>query len=47
MTPAIATTSLSFEDYVAYDDGTETRYELVNGALVETLPPVGDFSYLS
>jgi Uma2 family endonuclease len=23
----------SFEDYLAYDDGTETRYELVNGLL--------------
>jgi Uma2 family endonuclease len=38
MVPAIAT-SLSFEDYATYDDGTETRYELVDGALVEMTPP--------
>ena len=30
---------LSFEDYVAYDDGTATRYELVDGELVEMTPP--------
>jgi Uma2 family endonuclease len=26
---------LSLEDYLNYDDGTDTRYELVNGVLVE------------
>jgi len=26
---------LTFEEYLAYDDGTDTRYELVNGVLVE------------
>jgi len=25
----------SFEEYLTYDDGTDTRYELVNGGLVE------------
>lgn len=30
-----ARTRLSFEEYLAYDDGTDTRYELVDGALVE------------
>ncbi|KAM3092254.1 Uma2 family endonuclease [Phormidesmis sp. 146-35] len=25
---------LSFEDYLKYDDGTDTRYELVNGELI-------------
>lgn len=36
-----ATTALiSFEDYVAYDDGTAARYELVDGELVEMTPPV-------
>jgi Uma2 family endonuclease len=29
---------LSFDDYLAYDDGTDTRYELVDGELVE-MPP--------
>jgi Uma2 family endonuclease len=26
---------MSLEDYLSYDDGTDTRYELVDGALVE------------
>ncbi|WP_019499332.1 Uma2 family endonuclease [Pseudanabaena sp. PCC 6802] len=29
---------LTFEEYLAYDDGTDTRYELVNGELV-AMPP--------
>lgn len=29
---------LTFEEYLAYDDGTDTRYELVDGVLVE-MPP--------
>ncbi|WP_172353885.1 MULTISPECIES: Uma2 family endonuclease [Thermoleptolyngbya] len=32
---------MTFEDYLAYDDGTDTRYELVNGVLVE-MPPESD-----
>jgi Uma2 family endonuclease len=35
MTPATAKTRLTFEEYLDYDDGTDTRYELVNGVLVE------------
>lgn len=35
---SLASTHLTFEEYLAYDDGTDTRYELVNGALVE-MPP--------
>jgi Uma2 family endonuclease len=31
---AIATEKLTFAEYLAYDDGTDTRYELVNGELV-------------
>jgi Uma2 family endonuclease len=31
----------SFEEYLAYDDGTDTSYELVDGALVE-MPPESD-----
>lgn len=31
----IATKRLSFAEYLAYSDGTDTRYELVNGELVE------------
>lgn len=30
----ITTQRLTFEEYLAYDDGTDTRYELVNGVLV-------------
>ncbi len=29
---------LTMEDYLAYDDGTDTRYELVNGELT-VMPP--------
>lgn len=29
---------LTFEEYLAYNDGTDTRYELVDGKLVE-MPP--------
>jgi Uma2 family endonuclease len=35
------TTYLTFDDYLAYDDGTDTRYELVDGVLVE-MPPESD-----
>ena len=28
-------TKLSVEEFLAYDDGTETRYELVDGVLVD------------
>ena len=38
---ALSTTaaSFTFEDYVAYDDGSENRYELVDGELVAMTPP--------
>lgn len=31
-------TYLTFEEYLAYDDGTDTRYELEDGVLIE-MPP--------
>ncbi len=31
--------TLTFADYLAYDDGTDTRYELVRGHLVAMPPP--------
>lgn len=31
---ALATQKLSFEEYLAYSDGTDSRYELVDGELV-------------
>jgi Uma2 family endonuclease len=34
-------TPLTFEEYLAYDNGTDTRYELVDGVLVE-MPPESD-----
>ena len=40
MAPSTPTILLSFEDYVAYNDGSESRFELVDGALVEMTPPV-------
>lgn len=30
----ITTNKLTFEEYLTYSDGTDTRYELVNGELV-------------
>ncbi|MCL6750479.1 Uma2 family endonuclease [Nostoc sp. CCCryo 231-06] len=30
----ITTPKLTFEEYLTYDDGTDTRYELVNGELI-------------
>jgi Uma2 family endonuclease len=38
---AIAKPSFTFEDYLAYNDGTENRYELVDGELVLMNPPTG------
>jgi Uma2 family endonuclease len=38
---ATATKKLTLEEYLTYDDGTETRYELVDGELVE-MPPETD-----
>lgn len=37
----IPTKRLTFEEYLAYDDGTDNRYELVNGELVLMPPPTG------
>jgi Uma2 family endonuclease len=34
----IASQKMTLDDYLAYDDGTDTRYELVNGELVP-MPP--------
>jgi len=31
-------TFLTFEEYLKYDDGTDNRYELVNGNLVKVPP---------
>jgi len=35
---SVATKPMTFEDYLNYDDGTDTRYELVNGSLI-AMPP--------
>ena len=39
MNSSSTTAILSFEDYIAYDDGTENRYELVDGELIAITPP--------
>ncbi len=36
--PTTLPTVMTMDEYLAYDDGTDTRYELVNGELVE-MPP--------
>ena len=38
---SLQTKYLTFEEYLAYEDGTDTRYELVDGVLVE-MPPESD-----
>ena len=38
MTSLSTQTLLTFDEYLAYDDGTDTRYELVDGELV-AMPP--------
>lgn len=40
VTSSIATNLMSFEEYAVYDDGTEKRFELVDGVLVEMNPPL-------
>ncbi|NEQ55377.1 MAG: Uma2 family endonuclease, partial [Leptolyngbya sp. SIO3F4] len=37
----IPTKSLTLKEYLSYDDGTDTRYELVDGRLIE-IAPVSD-----
>ena len=38
------TLNLTFEEYLTYDDGTDNRYELVNGELVMVPLPTADHS---
>ena len=39
------TKTYSFEEYLAYDDGTDNKYELVNGKL-KLMPPASCFHAL-
>ena len=41
MTTTTATRKLTLEEYLIYDDGTDTKYELIDGELVE-MPPESD-----
>lgn len=41
MTSTLPTPKLSFDEYLAYDDGTDNRYELEDGALILMNPPIG------
>ncbi|WP_377474624.1 MAG: Uma2 family endonuclease [Microcoleus anatoxicus] len=41
MTTTTATKKLTLEEYLVYDDGTDTKYELIDGELVE-MPPESD-----
>ena len=42
-----ATKLLSFEEYLVYDDGTDSRYELVNGQLEPMNPPTFRHLFIS
>ncbi|MEZ2231099.1 Uma2 family endonuclease [Microcoleus sp.] len=41
MTTTTATRKFTLEEYLVYDDGTDTKYELIDGELVE-MPPESD-----
>lgn len=41
MTQTSTKQQFTFEEYLTYDDGTDNRYELVNGELVLMTPPTG------
>ena len=43
--PAPTQTFFTLEEYLAYDDGTDTRYELVNGESV-AMPSESDLNNL-
>jgi Uma2 family endonuclease len=47
MTVAPAIQQFSFEEYLVYDDGTETRHELVNGQLEPMNPPTFRHLFIS
>lgn len=40
----ITTKTMTLEEYLNYDDGTDTRYELVNGELIP-MPPESDLNH--
>jgi Uma2 family endonuclease len=40
---SVSTKPMTLEDYLNYDDGTDTRYELVNGEL-SAMPPESDLN---
>ena len=42
--PQTPTLNLTFEEYLTYDDGTDNRYELVDGDLVMVPLPTADHS---
>lgn len=39
---ATAAKKITFAEYLAYDDGTDNRYEFVDGELVLMPPPIGE-----
>jgi Uma2 family endonuclease len=41
MGTTLTTSKFSFEEYLAYDDGTDNRYELEDGELILMNPPIG------
>ena len=40
---SVATKPMTIEEYLTYDDGTDTRYELVNGELI-VMPTESDLN---
>ncbi len=42
MAQSVTRPKLTFEEFLEYDDGTDNRYELTNGELVEVAPETDD-----
>ncbi|MBG1267829.1 Uma2 family endonuclease [Nostoc sp. WHI] len=47
MTTTTTVKKLTLEEYLVYDDGTDTKYELVDGELVEMPPETGRNNLIS
>lgn len=44
---AVTTPKMTFVEYLAYDDGTGIKYELVNGELIPMALGIGDHGAIS
>ena len=47
MAQTVARSKLTFEEYLSYDDGTDNRYELVDGELIALPPESGENHFIA